>query len=554
MKNRLISFILVVVLALTMMPSDVVKAEVVMQEVVVTGLTHDEVVIGLDVNIGSSLESYSYDLDGLTVSSDGTLTLPLPEGYAQIGVLTAKDEMYYVGTVTEAGKAWSPVEKWDAKNSDFLVGSTTTTVQNGSILTVTKPDGIDDLEYTWQRGQMVEEAISWSDVGQDDNYHVGVSDVGYFLRVVLTRANHYGKLRLSCTGTDVVKAASFVVTPVSSQNYIFDNAEKKFQFTVSDKTVDGFVIDYRRSGTDDVYRMTPPILAGSYDVRVSRTADDTYGEYEQEFTEAIKIQKKTDVAIRRFVCADCIYTGQPIEIITVLEGNEIGLPVTFSYKKKGETEYTSQAPVVAGNYEVRALIEETDSYTRAYAVAEFRIVEPEKKPENQVAYAPVYSMTGSQVNLSMKVGGTSKVSLTTNGTIRYTSTDSNVVSVASDGRITAKRPGIATINVAVDEDSTLRTSFTVKVTLNTPTKLKKSKVTKKSIKLTWKKSAKATSYTIYRSTKKKGKYKAIKTLKSTSYTDKKLKRKKSYYYKVRANAASSSYSSGQTKAVKIKTK
>ena len=65
----------------------------------------------------------------------------------------------------------------------------------------------------------------------------------------------------------------------------------------------------------------------------------------------------------------------------------------------------------------------------------------------------------------------------------------------------------------------------------------KAKAGKKKITLTWKKTAKASGYVIYRAVKKKGKYKKIKTIKKASvvkYTDKKLKKGKKYYYKIRA--------------------
>lgn len=64
----------------------------------------------------------------------------------------------------------------------------------------------------------------------------------------------------------------------------------------------------------------------------------------------------------------------------------------------------------------------------------------------------------------------------------------------------------------------------------------KAKAGKGKVKLTWKKSSKATGYIIYRATKKNGKYKQIKVIKSwkkNSFTDKKVKSKKTYYYKIR---------------------
>ena len=68
-------------------------------------------------------------------------------------------------------------------------------------------------------------------------------------------------------------------------------------------------------------------------------------------------------------------------------------------------------------------------------------------------------------------------------------------------------------------------------------KVVRNKISKTSVKLTWKKLAKtkATGYKVYRATKKNGKYKLLKTIKSVntkSYISKGLGKKKTYYYKI----------------------
>ena len=71
-------------------------------------------------------------------------------------------------------------------------------------------------------------------------------------------------------------------------------------------------------------------------------------------------------------------------------------------------------------------------------------------------------------------------------------------------------------------------------TATTPAKvkIKSVKAGSKSATITFKKSAGATSYKIYRSTKKKGQYFCVGTTKKTTYKDTKLTSKKTYYYKV----------------------
>ena len=84
------------------------------------------------------------------------------------------------------------------------------------------------------------------------------------------------------------------------------------------------------------------------------------------------------------------------------------------------------------------------------------------------------------------------------------------------------------------------TTLYARWTLTKPTKplsFKGSKVYKKQVKLTWKKTKNATGYVIQRSKYKNKGFKTIKTIKkgtTVKYTNTKLKRKTKYYYKIRA--------------------
>ena len=83
----------------------------------------------------------------------------------------------------------------------------------------------------------------------------------------------------------------------------------------------------------------------------------------------------------------------------------------------------------------------------------------------------------------------------------------------------------------------------------------KVKAGKKKVKLTWKKSSKASGYIIYRATKKNGKYKQIKVIKSwkkTTFTDKKVKSKKTYFYKIRPYKGKVKGPVSAAKKVKVK--
>nr|MBQ8252065.1 Ig-like domain-containing protein [Lachnospiraceae bacterium] len=72
---------------------------------------------------------------------------------------------------------------------------------------------------------------------------------------------------------------------------------------------------------------------------------------------------------------------------------------------------------------------------------------------------------------------------------------------------------------------------------NAPSGAKAKAQSGRKIKVTWKKTANASGYEIYRATKKSGKYKKIATIKkakTVSFVNKSLKKKKTYYYKIRA--------------------
>lgn len=78
---------------------------------------------------------------------------------------------------------------------------------------------------------------------------------------------------------------------------------------------------------------------------------------------------------------------------------------------------------------------------------------------------------------------------------------------------------------------------TAEIKMSVP-RIKKAAVTsKKKVKLTWKRDAKATGYYIYRSNKKTGGYKKVKTIsknKTVTWTDGGVKAGKTYYYKIRS--------------------
>lgn len=161
-------------------------------------------------------------------------------------------------------------------------------------------------------------------------------------------------------------------------------------------------------------------------------------------------------------------------------------------------------------------------------------------------------------------------------TVKYRSTDSTVVKVSKEGKVTALKAGYSRVIIATN-DGNYTVSCTIKVNIGhlaawnkkgTAIKKKKTKKkvikskkkpkvkgkTDKSIKISWKKSKNVKYYKIYRATKKKGNYKKIAKVsrKKNSYIDKKVKYYTDYYYKITAvkkngTEIRSTYGVGKTK-------
>ncbi|RDU22911.1 leucine-rich repeat protein [Anaerosacchariphilus polymeriproducens] len=117
----------------------------------------------------------------------------------------------------------------------------------------------------------------------------------------------------------------------------------------------------------------------------------------------------------------------------------------------------------------------------------------------------------------------------------YKSNNSRVASVNSRGKVTAKKIGKAVITITAKDGSRVTSKIAITVRPKS-TKLKVKKLSKRMVKLTWKRVSDSSGYEIYRSTKRKIGYKKIATIKKAkiiSRKNKKLKRKKTYYYKIR---------------------
>ena len=150
------------------------------------------------------------------------------------------------------------------------------------------------------------------------------------------------------------------------------------------------------------------------------------------------------------------------------------------------------------------------------------------------------------------------------GTVRYKSSNTNVVKVSSKGEITIVGCGKAKVTISVNETDSYKAvtkKVTIKVLPETVQNFKVKALSGGKIKCTWKgKSTKNTNCQIQYSFNKQ--FKNVKTfaskpsLKSGSYKGKGLKKGKTYYLRIRATAKSGgkSYTGKWSKTIKVKVK
>lgn len=139
-------------------------------------------------------------------------------------------------------------------------------------------------------------------------------------------------------------------------------------------------------------------------------------------------------------------------------------------------------------------------------------------------------------SLGISKGGSGKLSLkitpsAVKRAVTWTSSDKNVATVSSSGKVKAKAYGTATIKAQFVAGSKTKT-LSCKVTVG-PSKVKNFKVKggKKKITVTWKKNSAASGYVIYYSKKENGKFKTLGTVtKSGTVRFSKGKLKKGTYY------------------------
>lgn len=208
--------------------------------------------------------------------------------------------------------------------------------------------------------------------------------------------------------------------------------------------------------------------------------------------------------------------------------------VRYTYAKLGSNTYTTKKPNKEGSYVVKATVAETDEYYGGVATCVFTISTNKQVPEiSGIKSAYTKSLNSKAFSLGAKTNG--------DGKVQYKSSDKNVVTVNSKGKITIKGIGIAKVTVSVKETQMYKAvSKQITVTVK-PKKMKivsSSSAAKSTVNIKWKKDSSVDGYEILVATDKKfSKNKNKYTIKSKNKATKKitnLKSGKKYYVKIRS--------------------
>lgn len=138
---------------------------------------------------------------------------------------------------------------------------------------------------------------------------------------------------------------------------------------------------------------------------------------------------------------------------------------------------------------------------------------------------------------------------------KWSSSNTAVATVSSNGTVTARKMGKAVIKVRSRNDSSVTASYVLYVVGKSPTNLSAKIISKNAtggkVRLSWSGVYGATRYRIYRYDNSTKVYKLIGTSKTTQYTDSSVKANRYYYYKITASAGSVLTEGKMSKKVRI---
>ena len=154
------------------------------------------------------------------------------------------------------------------------------------------------------------------------------------------------------------------ITLKEGENRIYDkNRVLREVVNVKDGKYDGVHIKYDKDGKTVL--LEENYKAGSWDVTPS-TENAITGSATYTYTYVQKASITPTVSIEGWTYGEAAKAPS-------VNGNTGNGIVTYTYAKKGTTDFSSTVPSAAGEYTVKAVIAETDDYLSAEATADFTI-------------------------------------------------------------------------------------------------------------------------------------------------------------------------------------
>lgn len=306
---------------------------------------------------------------------------------------------------------------------------------------------------------------------------------------------------------------------LSPDTFVYDGSEKEPQVTVMDGETE------LRQGVDYEIFYQENIEPGTAYVTVY--GEGCYvGEVTLEFTiEESPWQDEKELSSCQIVISPEVFTYDKIEKIpsvTVRDGS-----VTLQLNTDYSLEYDDNIDAGTAKVTLTGMGNYTGTVVRTFTI---------KKGAQMIDCDAVYEEDEGEDSFPLDAELDSG-----EGTLTYVSSNKKVVTVSTDGTVSVKGPGVATITISVAATENYEAkSIAVTVEIS-PRKQKMSTLKNMSgskLRVSWKKNENATGYVVQYGTDKKFKKNTktmqVKSYKTTSKTTPKLKKGKRYYVRVRS--------------------
>lgn len=257
------------------------------------------------------------------------------------------------------------------------------------------------------------------------------------------------------TGTCATCGDSVTVAVSGTDNLIYDGTGKEPEVTV---TRDGTEL---AAGTNYTVAYSDNKNAGENKATVTVTIGNGQGTYTENFS----IGRATPSITWVSTLQELTYSGNPAVITapTVMLANNENFEgaISYSYKKQGETAYKDGLPTDAGTYTVKAHVDAESNYTAADSTNELELTIDKADAEIMVETATYNKNYGDPAFI---ISGVTDTNL--EEAVQYAVTEGSDVVSISNGTVTIKNVGKATITVSLPATANYNAAEDKTITVN----------------------------------------------------------------------------------------